>query len=65
MRLIELVNAGLNCTIAVILHIYQTFGTHLRTFDKVGQLIQLFAGVVCTAGNYYTSDVLCLIEYRE
>ena len=65
LRRIELIDAGLNCTILIELDIYQALGTYLRTLDELGQFIELLTGIVGTTRYTDTTDIVSIIEYRE
>ena len=65
LRLIELIDRRLHRAVVIELDIYQTFGTHLGTLHKVGQLVELLAGIFCAARYHNTTDVFSFIEYRE
>ena len=62
---IELIYATLYGTISIILDIYQSFGTDLRTLNKIGQFVQLLTAIISTTWNTDTANILSLIEYRE
>ena len=34
-------------------------------FDEVGEFIELFASIACTAGSANTADVVCIVEDAE
>ena len=62
---IELIYATLYSTISIILDIYQSFGTDLRTLNKISQFVQLLTTIISAARNTDTTDILSLIKYRE
>lgn len=62
---IEFVDARLDRTILIEFDIHQAFGTHLRPFDEVGELVELFAGVVGAARHADAADIGSAVEDRE
>ena len=62
---IEFVYTRLYVTISLYTSVNHAFGSDLRTFHKLSQRIQLLACIVgCTLGTN-TTDVSCIVEYRE
>ena len=62
---IELVDTALDGAVGVILNIDQALGAHLRTLDKVGELVQLLARVVGTAGHTDAADIGRVVKDAE
>ena len=62
---IEFVDAALYRAVVIELHPYQTFGTYLRTLHKVGQLVNLLAGIRGTSGHTDTANVFSLVEHAK
>ena len=62
---IELVDARFHRSILVELHIDQSLGTHLRPFDEIGELVELFARIVGASRHTDAPDIFRLVEDGE
>ena len=62
---IEFVDARLDRAVSIEFHVDEALGSHLRTLDEVGQLVELLACVVGTARDADTADIFGIVEDGE
>ena len=59
------IDRGFVCTILITKNIDQTSGTHARTFHKLGEVVELLAGVVAATLGLDADDEFGLVEDFE
>ena len=64
-RGVELIDTRLHAAVFLHTSIYQPFGSNLRTFHEVSQLVELFTSIDSTTRCADTSDISSSVEYWE